>query len=400
MSVSVRRARPLRERFAHLSGWRLDIYTSFMLRHYLWFVLVTIAAIVGAVTAINVSPEVTRVWREGGDLGTTAPLSRTAAYIFFRVLDNGSQVFPIAFLLGIVWGEVAHAASGRLVMIRTVGMKFARRNVAFFMLAGLSIPVQFLLDNVVRPYAYMSLSLQGLGEYGWKYRADRLPQTRWLAFGSTVLQVTLQDDPQPRLGPATFYTFDTKGNLEQVASAREIVPVAGFAAQWRLREGRVWSMTSDDNHPQAGPSPAIPVDPAANLKFSISPLWLRYRDIEPKYVPLADLVSLAQDADLPDNPPKYSAWLEIRISQAFVPGLVALCISVLFALVLDSFGLVAAVGAGLMSSYLGYFLTRIAAIAIENTLGPPILTASVLPLLLLATSQLLLLVMRRRSEAG
>jgi lipopolysaccharide export LptBFGC system permease protein LptF len=398
MSASLRRAQRFREWFAPLSAWRLDIYTSFMLRHYLWFVLVTIAAIVGAVTAINVSPEVTRVWREGG--GSFASLSRTAAYIFFRLLDNGSQVFPIAFLLGIVWGEVAHAASGRLVMIRTVGMKFARRNAAFFILAGLSMPVQFLLDNVVRPYAYMSLSLQGLGEYGWKYRADRLPQTRWLAFGSTVLQITLQDDPQPRLGPATFYTFDAKGNLAEVAEAHEIVPVAGSDARWRLREGRVWSMTSDDNHHQAGPRPAERADPAANLRFSISPLWLRYRDIEPKYVPLSDLVLLAEDANLPDNPPKYSAWLEIRISQAFVPGLVALCISTLFALVLDGFGLVAAVGAGLMASYLGYFLTRIAAIAIENSLGPPILTASILPLFLLATSQVLLIAMRRKSEAG
>ncbi len=377
-----------------------DVYTAHMVRHHLRFVVVTFVVILAAVTAINVSAEVTRVWDEGLNGGDTATaIGRTALYVWCRLLDNGSQIFGIAFMLGIVWAEVAHAFGGRLLMVRTAGRSFVHRSSALLIVAALSVPTHFVLDNVVRPWAFMTLSREGLGEYGWRYAAARSHGVRWLSFAGAILQVDLHDAPEPRFEKATIYWFDQTGDLVRLASAEEIVPPSRTNHRWMLRGATVWQIGEPSN-----PSFGMPIargdgaagETALELGFSISRRWLEFRDIEPKYLPLSELWALTGDPDLPNNRPKYEEWLSIRLFQGMVPGLVAVCIGALFALAIDARGLVVAGGAALFTAYSGYFLNRLSALAVENMPLPPQITALLLPSLLVWAMLRLIDRIRRR----
>lgn len=374
-------------------GWRTDAYTRMMLRHYAWFIVVTFAAILAAVTAINVSSDIGRIWREGAVLGTSGALTRVVRYVGFRLLDNGAQISAMAFLLGIVWAEAAHAASGRLTMIRTVGMPFLRRARALFILALVSVPVQFMLDNIVRPYAFMALSTQGLGEYGWDFASERAPKMRWISLGNATLQARLSDAPEPKFEAATLYTFDENGVLVRIASAESVVQSPESPARWQLVSPTIWSL----GDPRSGTF-GKQLEAHGEIGFSLSPLWLRYRDIEAKFIPLRPLIALSKDAALPDHRPKYRAWLHIRVVQPFLPGLLALCIGALFLLVLDRKGLIHAIAAGMFVGYLGNMLGRISALIVEYSAAPVWLTVTLLPLLLLLVAGYLLSRIRLRDQ--
>lgn len=355
-----------------------DVYTRYMLEHHLRFLAVTFAAILAVVTAINVSGEISRVWSEAATGGSLRALSATALYVLCRLLDNGSQVFGIAFLLGLVWAEAAHAHGGRLLMVRLAGRPFLRRSTALFVLAALSVPTQFALDNVVRPWAFMTLSLKGLGEYGWGYTAARSPVQGWYAFDNAVLRATLHDSPEPVIERALLFYFDDRGGLASIATADRIVAPDQDRDRWTMVGAHHWRI-GDPVDRRFGMPIGEPSKGATDLGFAISRLWLQYRGIEPKYIPLTDLWRLTFDPHLPSERPKYGAWLAIRLTQCFIPGLVALCAGALFAIMLDRRGLMQATGAGLLAAYSGYFLNRISALGVENLHLPPAVTALILP---------------------
>ena len=373
---------------AWLSRLRPGVHTNYMLRHHLWYICVCFTGIVSAITAINVAPEVVPVWRLGAE--RNAGLESVTRYIVLRLLDNGSQVFPIALMLGLVWAETVHGLSGRLTMVRSVGLTFVGRSSALFIIVGLSAPIQFLLDNAVRPYAFMSLSQEGLGDYGWTYTADRKAKAQWLAFGSRVINVTIADDPWPRLTQASIFDFDAQGDLVRVARGSNLEAVDGSAAKWRLRDGLQWAVSDGAGPEVAAPSDAAPgqAAPADDVSIQLSPLWLKYRGIPAKYIPLSDLTTLSADAHVPDAAPRYTAWLAIRVSQALLPGLASVCAAVAFALLVDAFGAIIAGGAALMFCYLVHFSTRIAAISIEAARGAEFGASFILPLMLAALAML------------
>lgn len=379
-----------------------DVYTGYMLRHHLRFLVLTFVVILAAVTAINVSGEIGRVWAEGKAGGDIVALQRTALYVWCRLLDNGSQVFAISFLLGLVWAETAHAFGGRLLMVRLVGRSFLHRSTALTILCALAVPTGLALDNVIRPWAFMTLSHEGLGEYGWTYAAARAPVRRWYAFGDVVVRVVMHDAPDPVFEDAVLYDFDANGDLAAVATAEAILPPGPDRPTWTLRGATRWRI-GDPADPAFG-MPAARQRPGAEvpvqaLGFAISPLWLRYREIEPKYVPITDLWRLSRDPDLPANRPKYGPWLAIRATQAFTLGLIGLMVGAVFALALDRRGLIVAVGAALLTAYCGYFLSRISALMVENTTTAPFAAASVLPVAAAIGLWHLIRHLRRRERA-
>jgi len=370
--------------------WRVPIYTRVMLGEYLWHIQAVFLATLGVVTAINISSEIAIVWAEGLVDGAFSAVSRAGHYVFLRLLDNGSQVFPAALVLGIAWTEIAHTQSGRRTMVRTAGISLPRASIALIMVVVASIPIQFLLDNVVRPHAFMSLSVNGLGEYGWSYSRMRAERTEWLSFGNDILQVQMEDAPQPILSRATHYRFSAEGELVLLSDAPSMVRHGeGGREAWQLVEGRQWALlppkrivTREDGERTTRLVGRGDVD----LDLALDPLWLEYRHIPAKYIPLGDLVALSQQASLPDNSPKYHEWLHIRAAQAFNPGLVGLLIALVFVVFVDRFGLIRAGAFMVAAGYAGLTLTRVMAIVAEHQVLPLPLTVWMPPFLFLGAA--------------
>ncbi len=378
---------------------RPGIYDRFMVVHYLWFMMVCWLAVTAAITAINVSPEIVRVWTEQAEHGVAYGVARTAAYVLLRILDNGTQAFPITFVLGVIWAEAAHALSGRLTMVRTTGMPFARRARALVFVALFSVPVLFLLDNVVRPFAFMTLSVQGLGDYGWSYAKNRQPSPEWLAIDGAAIQGVLEPRPVPRFTQVTLYVFSPGGAVERIVHAQALEPASGDRHSWQIRDADIWDFPAANAENPVAPATnthtRVDLAPAG---VRISHLWLKYRGIQPKYVPLPDLVSLATDTALPDDHPKYSEWLGIRIFQCLAPGLIAICLGAVFALLLDMAGLVAATVTALFAGYLAYFLVRLSAVLAENHVLAPATASLAMPVILSVSFVLLLRIIAARDR--
>lgn len=337
------------------------IYARQMLQAYGRHVAIVFAAVLGVVTAIDVSGTIVRVWNEAAVNGLGTGLSRVAQFLFYRLLDNGAQAFPVSFVLGIVWAEIALSRSGQRVMARTAGLSLLRGSVGLLLAAALSVPAQFALDNVLRPHAFMSLSTKGLGEYGWRYQRQRAEKVEWLAFSGDIVQLRMRDDPVPRLDLLTSYQFSPDGELVRIIDAPKVVPAP--PSSWDLNSARQWEFP-------AGPGERAPVGYTAHdsirLETAINPLWLDYRWIAPKYIPLLDLMALANASGTPDNAPDYANGLQIRLAQAVNPALVSVCMVWIFYLLLDGLGLGAASICMLLAGYLGFTLTRVAAVVSEH----------------------------------
>lgn len=377
----------------------LGTYARLMLGHYLWHILIATIAITGVVAVIEIPGQADQLRAGAASAGDDATM-RLARLIFYRTLDDLSQVFPVAFVLAICWAELSHFQSGRQMLVRTAGMNFQRGATALFIVAVLAIPVQFALDNFVRPYAFMSLCEQRLGEFGRKCARDRAEQTVFLPSRSDIVQVRLRDDPAPRMSDLTLYQFSDEGDLRRIIDA----PTVGLAptpdGRWTVDRARVWDFVRPSQAGGSGLGRAAAYSEHASLDVSmgISPKWLAFRQIEPKYIPLSDLVQLAGDPGVPDNAPNYRSWLQVRIAQAFAPGLIGICISAIFILVLDRFGWLVATSTMIAAAYLGFTLMRVMAVVAEHDVIPPFLAIWTLPVLFAASAASLIAVMIRRER--
>jgi len=357
----------------------IGIYTRFMVRHYLWFILVTLIAISSAVTAINVSGEITRVWTEKSADGDLNAITATAYYVLLRLLDNAAQALPISVVLALVWAETNHAASGRLVMVRTVGMGYWVRSRGLLVTALLIVaPAQFTFDNFIRPNAMLELKRNTLGEYGWIHQSQQKPTMQWYSRDGDVVQAMFEGLPEVSITDVTVYEISQAGSLEGIIQAERLTPVPGKSSTWVLERAHSWRFDEGVGAVTLSDQDVTPPD------LQLSQKWLGYRDLHPKYVPLADLVSLSLDVTLPDNHPPYIQWLVLRLVQPINTALILFCVASVFALVLDRRGLIVAALSGLTTGYLLYLLGRISAVLVESAGINPFLTGAIFPVFLAA----------------
>ena len=386
----------LRAMTDRVSNWVGGAYGSYMLRHHLRYVAMTFVTIVSAITAFNVSIEIGQVWAEASVFDFSTAVSRTLLYLFCRFLDNSSQVFCIAVLLGLVWAETSHALGGRLLMVRVIGLNFLQRSMPLIILATLCIPIQFVFDNIIRPYAYMTLSREGLGEFGWKYARERGANEQWFTFGATAIRMVVRDIPRPTIEHALISRFDETGTLVAITTANQILPPVDGQGAWIMQGARSWRIGDPESLDFGKPVLGEGIHDEA-LDTRISELWLTYRWIEPRFVPLIDLLRLIGDQGLPTDAPDYSAWLTIRMMQPVLTGLVALFVGASFAILLEFHGLPIAAAGGVVAAYGCHFYGRISSLIIENTPASPPLTA-ILLLVLLALPLVAMFYTLRRTE--
>lgn len=365
-----------------------------MVRHYLWFILVTLISISSAVTAINVSGEITRVWTEKADDGVLNAIAMTGYYVLLRLLDNTAQALPISVVLALVWAETSHAASGRLVMVRTVGMDYWVRSRGLLVTALLIIaPAQFSFDNFVRPYAMLELQRNTLGEYGWLHESEQKSKMQWFALEGDVVQARFEGLPEVNITDVTVYEISDAGSLEAIIQAGRLAPVPGTTARWTLEQAHTWRLGDDVGATEVSDQEAAPAD------LLLSRKWLGYRDLHPKYVPLPDLVSLSWDSALPDNHPPYLQWLVLRLVQPINTALILFCVASVFALMLDRRGLIVAAVSSLTAGYLLYLLGRICSVLVESAGINPALSGAVLPVLLTILLKLTSGALTRKDQA-
>lgn len=373
----------------------LGVYTRFMVRHHLWFIVVTLMSISSAVTAINVSGEIVRVWAEQSVAGAFNAVVMTGYYVVLRLLDNTAQALPISVVLALVWAETSHAASGRLVMVRTVGMDFWLRSRGLLVAALLIVaPAQFAFDNFIRPHAMLELKRNVLGEYGWLHQSEQSKQMQWFALDGNVVQTMMEGIPDATITDVTVYEFEAGASLLSITHAERLGYVPDSRSAWTLDEAHSWRLGEADVGAKAVDQSALPPD------LQLSKTWLRYRGIHPKYVPLADLVSLSWDKELPDDYPPYAQWLALRLVQPINTVLILLCTAALFALALDRRGLIVAAMSGLVTGYLLYLLSRISAVLVESVGISPFLTGALLPLGLAGLLMLISRVLTEKDRAG
>ncbi|MBC7284234.1 LptF/LptG family permease [Hoeflea sp.] len=369
------------------------VYTRFMVRHYLWFILVTLIAISSAVTAINVSGEITRVWTEKSADGVLNAITATAYYVLLRLLDNAAQALPISVVLALVWAETNHATSGRLVMVRTVGMGYWVRSRGLMVTALLIVaPAQFTFDNFIRPSAMLELKRNILGEYGWIHQSQQKPKMQWFSRDGNVVQAMFEGLPEVSITDVTVYEISESGSLEGLIQAERLTPASGKSSTWVLEQTYSWRF-DDAGAVALSDREATPPD------LQLSEKWLGYRDLHPKYVPLRDLVSLSRDVALPDNHPPYIQWLVLRLVQPINTALILFCVASVFALVLDRRGLIVAALSGLATGYLLYLLGRISAVLVESATINPFLTGAIFPVLLAALLMLITRALTSKNRA-
>lgn len=372
-------------------------YTGYMLRHHLRYWVLCFVTVVATLTATNVSVEIARVWAEVSANGTAEGLERIALYLTCRLLDNGAQAFCVSVLLGVVWAESIHALGGRLLMVRIIGLTFVQRSTALILLAALSVPAQFTFDNVVRPWAAMTLSREGLGEFGWKYRRERAATEQWFAFGDTTMRMTVLETPRPTIRDALVFRVDGTGELASIVTAATITPPEPGHDTWTMHDVRSWRI--GDPQSAAFGMPALrPADGDVALDVPIGELGLAYRGLDPRFVPLGDLVRLASERGLPGNAPDYRAWLVIRFMQSGITGLACLCVGGIFAVLLERRSLPIAAAGGLVAAYCCHFYNRLASLIVEHA-APSVGATAALFLAALVVVVWGLLVMLRRGEA-
>jgi lipopolysaccharide export LptBFGC system permease protein LptF len=372
------------------------VYTGYMLRQALRHWLITLIAIVSLITAIHVSIELPGILAKAAAKGPDEGTRQALLFIVSIIIETASGAFCISLLLSIVSAETTHALGGRLLMVRITGLSFLRRSTALLILAAIAVPVQFLLDDIARPWAYDTLAHEGIGDPGFKYGRERIQADRWFAFGDVTVRALVHDEPVLTLSNALIYRFDAEGVLASITTAATIVPDMTAQDAWTMQDAKTWRM--GDPHDKDFGMPTAPTG-TAGLDFPVSLLWFEHRGTEPRFLHFADLLRLTYDVGLPAEAPGYFASAVNRVMQAFLTGLTCVCVASAFAVLLELYGPIIAAGGGLVSAYVCHFFNRLANLAVENAPVPEIIMA----LIMLAIPALVawrLITMLRRWEAA
>ena len=336
----------------------MGIYTRYLIRQHLWRIAVASCLVLAIIMPIHVGAYVDDTWRAATGQGRSG-LAETAVFVGLRAADVLAQVFPIAFVLAVLWSEISLSLSGRRLMTRVAGRSLAAGLPALLIVAAGAVAVQFLLDNYARPYSVQSLVERKLGTYRQYVSNEVGPHGTWLAVGDDILQAGEFDRAEHALTGVTLFRFDADRTLREVLVAERALPQArddGFV--WVLEDG----FRADVTQPGA-PEPAAGMDEpptrhvtrfaAQAVDLAIDPLWVQFRGFKPLYLPLPDLARLARLTAVPADQPDYLTALHMRFANPLVPALVCILVIGTFLVSSARQSTLTAAGIGLAAAYLG-----------------------------------------------
>lgn len=347
-------------------------------------VAIVLVMLTSIAVALDTASWITRVGAAAQDRGASAILS-VLRFIGLRALDNGTQTFPIAAILGFIWTEVAYHQTGHRLVDRITGRTEWRAMRSILLAGAMVAACQTLVDNVVRPYAVQTMITERLA-FWTRYTQSSPSRPQWLSTGETILSGTLERVGSPVLQDVTAFVFD--GNrIARLIRADSLTPAGTLdrdgLPQWRLTHSTVASLgeaaTGEARGARRG-TPTSFVD--LTIPLALDPDWLALSPVKPVYLTLSQLTRMARIEHVPDGSANYVSSLMIRLSGGTVVGLLCIFIALFCRRGLERCNMVAAVLSSLAIGYGGLLAMRMLRVIGEYTTYVPLAVAGVAPVVL------------------
>jgi lipopolysaccharide export system permease protein len=319
-----------------------------------------------------------------------------------RLPDLLPPFVPFAAFLGVVWSESAFTESRERLLIWNSG-RSPLKCLTPALLCGLLVGgALFVMDGLLRPAAIHVQMAERLGREGIRLDRHKSGGNHWIALPDGLLRAEIEYGPPLRLHNATIYKLDSAGHLNEVDTAALAAPQGGD--RWLLTGGHYWR--ADQAAPGDEISTAaqaeeteIPVD-TRGVSMELNTLWLANLGLSPQYLRLGELRALAKARIVSRD----ESGFRTRLQALYAEPLLAMAMTLLGAgLSMLYFAYQArwlALVSVLLAGYLAHFAARAFLLMGEFGYAPAIVAGWLVPVLLLAGSGAVLLVIQKRRGLG
>jgi lipopolysaccharide export LptBFGC system permease protein LptF len=367
-----------------------------MLTGYLRRVFIVTSVLLAIALTIDLWPQFHLV-AGGSNKGALLAIWRVLLFGTLRTPDLVAPFFPFAIYLGVVWTEVTHTQSGERVLIWNSGRSPVLCLMPVILLGVIFGAIELTLDAYLGP-ASMAVQMQErLGLDGQRLDRTRRGDDHWIALPSGLLRTEIEYGPPSVLHHLVYCRRDTAGQLTEVDMAAVARRMPG-SNRWLMSDGRFWAPASatapeSDNYSISSSSANVTTIPFARrtVSLELDPLWLSVFGMEPQYLPMPVLRTLARvrNGSLPKG--LYSTRLQVLYGETVLPGAMAfLAASLSMLLLAYNTPLKALIGI-VFVGYLAHFGAKACLLMGQNGYVPPIIAGWFVPAVL---SGIILVVLR------
>ncbi|HEY2444684.1 MAG TPA: LptF/LptG family permease [Rhizomicrobium sp.] len=301
-----------------------------MLIGYLRRVFIVTASLLAIGLTIDLWPQFHLIaGRENS--GVASAVLGVVRFCVLRTPDLVAPFLPFAIFLGVVWTEVAHTQSGERVLVWNIGRSPLRCLMPAILLGVILGVVEFTLDAYLGPTSMTVQMRERLGLDGQRLDRSRRGEVHWIPSPGGLLRTEIQYGPPPVLRHLIFYKRDAAGQLTEVdmASTARRLPDSNL---WLMRDGSVWTPGAAPSGNDSasiisfGNSTNTTTVPFAKrtVPLGLDPLWLSVFGMEPQYLPLPVLRTLARSDNGALSNGLYSTRLQVLYGETVLPGAMAL----------------------------------------------------------------------------
>jgi lipopolysaccharide export LptBFGC system permease protein LptF len=360
-------------------------HTGFLFAGYMRHVLIVTSVLLAIALTIDLWPQFQQVAAKGsGDLGAVWSVVR---FSFLRTPGLIAPLLPFATFIGVLWTEVAHTQSGERMLVWNSG-RSPLQCLSPVLLAGLVLgSADFAMDGYLGPASMHIQMAERLGRDGARLDRAKLSDPAWMTAGGGILRAEIEYGPPPVLRNVMFFARDANGKLTEV----DVAPMATWEEgtdRWTMRSGQYWKAGSNEGVSRtifAGRATRQTMTPFAekSVTLAIDPLWFTWHNLQPQYVPLSVLARLASSPRVPDAHGQYETRLHVVLSEAVLPGLMALLASALSMLLMAYRTPVPALVGIMFCGYIAHFGTKACLIMGQNGYMNPVVAGWLVPISLL-----------------
>ncbi|GAA0565572.1 LptF/LptG family permease [Rhizomicrobium electricum] len=360
-------------------------HTAYLLAGYLRHVLIVTSVLLAIALTIDLWPQFQDVAAKGsGDFGAVWSVVRFSA---LRTPGLIAPLLPFATFIGVLWTEVAHTQAGERMLVWNSG-RSPLQCLSPVLLAGLILGgADFVMDGYMGPASMGIQMVERLGRDGARLDRAKLSDPAWMTAGGGILRAQIQYGPPPVLRNVMFFARDAGGRLTEV----DVAPMAVWEEgtdRWTMQNGQYWKAGSKEGVSRtvfAGRATHQSMTPFAekSVTLAIDPLWFTWHNLQPQYIPVPVLAKLAASERVPDAHGQYETRLHVVLSEAVLPGLMALLASALSMLFMAYRTPAPALVGIMFCGYIAHFGTKACLIMGQNGYMDPVIAGWLVPACLL-----------------